>query len=169
MSTDTIEYRGYTLAAVEHSPGWRVHIYPGPGLLHTRPDHAWRLQKRRRLRRHEQLSTIAFQADGLERSNSGSFATSAAIRRGSSLLSNLGAEHRPRRAAEAMSAVPKSRKPSRPDGSSGLYCLIGDFVSQEIAFVSLIKVFVAIRNLPLFVPVLTKHTSPLLRLVPLPR
>jgi len=39
MSTDTIEYRGYTLAAVEHSPGWRVHIYPGPGLLHTRPDH----------------------------------------------------------------------------------------------------------------------------------
>ena len=121
------------------------------------------------MRRHEQLSTIAFQADGLERSNSGSFATSAAIRRGSSLLSNLGAEHRPRRAAEAMSAVPKSRKPSRPDGSSGLYCLIGDFVSQEIAFVGLIKVFVAIRSLPLFVPVFTKHTSPLLRLVPLPR
>jgi hypothetical protein len=93
----------------------------------------------------------------------------AAIRRASSLLSNLAAERRPRRAPEAMSAVPKSRKPSRPDGSSGLYCLIGDFVSQEIAFVSLIKVFVAIRNLPLFVLVFTKHTSPLLRLVPLPR
>ena len=43
-----------------------------------------------------------------------------------------------------MSAIPKSWKPSRRDGSSSLYCLIGDFVSQEIAFVSLIKVFVVI-------------------------
>jgi hypothetical protein len=43
-----------------------------------------------------------------------------------------------------MSAIPKSWKPSRREGSSSLYCLIGDFVSQEIAFVSLIKVFVAI-------------------------
>jgi hypothetical protein len=43
-----------------------------------------------------------------------------------------------------MSAIPKSWKPSRRDGSSSLYCLIGDFVSQEIAFVRLIKVFVAI-------------------------
>jgi hypothetical protein len=43
-----------------------------------------------------------------------------------------------------MSAIPKSWKPSRPDGSSSLYRLIGDFVSQEIAFVRLIKVFVAI-------------------------
>ena len=33
-----VEYRGYTLIAIEQSPGWRVHIYPGPGLLHTRPD-----------------------------------------------------------------------------------------------------------------------------------
>jgi hypothetical protein len=43
-----------------------------------------------------------------------------------------------------MSAIPKSWKPSRRDGSSSLYCLIGDFVSQGIAFVGLIKVFVAI-------------------------
>jgi hypothetical protein len=43
-----------------------------------------------------------------------------------------------------MSAIPKSWKPSGRDGSSSLYCLIGDFVSQEIAFVRLIKVFVAI-------------------------
>ena len=43
-----------------------------------------------------------------------------------------------------MSAIPKSWKPSRRDGSSSLYCLIGDCVSQEIAFVGLIKVFVAI-------------------------
>jgi hypothetical protein len=43
-----------------------------------------------------------------------------------------------------MSAIPKSWKPSRRDGSSSLYCLIGDFVSQEIAFVRLVKVFVAI-------------------------
>ena len=33
-----LEYRGYTLVAVEHAPGWRVHIYPGHGLLHTHPD-----------------------------------------------------------------------------------------------------------------------------------
>jgi hypothetical protein len=68
----------------------------------------------------------------------------AAIRRVSSSLSNLVAERRPRRAAKAMSAIPKSWKPSRRDASSSLYCLIGDFVSQEIAFVGLIKVFVAI-------------------------
>jgi hypothetical protein len=43
-----------------------------------------------------------------------------------------------------MSAIPKSWKPSRRDASSGLYCLIADFVCQEIAFVGLIKVFVAI-------------------------
>jgi hypothetical protein len=30
-----IEYRGYNFIAVEHSPGWRVNIYPGPRLLHT--------------------------------------------------------------------------------------------------------------------------------------
>jgi hypothetical protein len=39
-----------------------------------------------------------------------------------------------------MSAIPKSWKFSRRDGSSSLYSLIGDFVSQEIAFVGLIKV-----------------------------
>lgn len=33
-----IEYRGYTLIAVEQSPGWRVHIYPRQGVLHTNPD-----------------------------------------------------------------------------------------------------------------------------------
>ena len=43
-----------------------------------------------------------------------------------------------------MSAILKSWKPSRRDGSSSLYCLIGDFVSQEIAFVRVIKVFVSI-------------------------
>jgi hypothetical protein len=37
-STIDIQYRGYTLIAVEHSPGWRVHIYPGQGRLHTAPD-----------------------------------------------------------------------------------------------------------------------------------
>ena len=34
-----IEYRGYTFITVEHSLGWRVDIYPGPGLLHTKPQH----------------------------------------------------------------------------------------------------------------------------------
>jgi hypothetical protein len=57
---------------------------------------------------------------------------------------NLAAERRPRRAPEAMSAIPKSWKPSRCGRSGSLYCLIGDIVSQEIAFVTLIKVFVAI-------------------------
>jgi hypothetical protein len=38
--SNTIEYRGYTLTAVERSPGWRVQIYPRPGLLRTQPDHA---------------------------------------------------------------------------------------------------------------------------------
>jgi hypothetical protein len=37
-STTDIQYRGYTLIAVEHSPGWRVHIYPGQGRLHTDHD-----------------------------------------------------------------------------------------------------------------------------------
>jgi hypothetical protein len=37
-STSDIEYRGYTLTAVEHSPGWRVYIYPGKGRLHTHPN-----------------------------------------------------------------------------------------------------------------------------------
>ena len=32
-STSEIEYRGYTLIAIEQSPGWRVRIYPGHGLL----------------------------------------------------------------------------------------------------------------------------------------
>ena len=47
------------------------------------------------------------------------------------------------RTSEAISTIQKSWKPSRRDGSS-LYCLVGNFVSQEIVFVSLIKVFVAI-------------------------
>ena len=33
-----IEYRGYTFIASEHSPGWRVLIFPSPGLLHTNPN-----------------------------------------------------------------------------------------------------------------------------------
>jgi hypothetical protein len=37
-SASDIQYRGYTLTAVEHSPGWRVHIYPGQGRLRTHPD-----------------------------------------------------------------------------------------------------------------------------------
>jgi hypothetical protein len=37
-STSDIQYRGYTLTAVEHSPGWRVHIYPGQGRLRTHPN-----------------------------------------------------------------------------------------------------------------------------------
>jgi hypothetical protein len=36
--TSDIQYRGYTLTAVEHSPGWRVHIYPGQARLRTHPD-----------------------------------------------------------------------------------------------------------------------------------
>jgi hypothetical protein len=38
VSTNDAEYRGYTLTAVEHSPGWRPYIHPGPGLLRTHPD-----------------------------------------------------------------------------------------------------------------------------------
>jgi hypothetical protein len=38
-STSEIEYRGYTLIAIEQSPGWRVRIYPGHGLLNTNPDY----------------------------------------------------------------------------------------------------------------------------------
>jgi hypothetical protein len=36
---NTTEYRGYTLTTTQHGPGWRVHIFPGPHLLHTEPDH----------------------------------------------------------------------------------------------------------------------------------
>jgi hypothetical protein len=36
-STSDIQYRGYTLTAVEHSSGWRVYIYAGHGRLHTHP------------------------------------------------------------------------------------------------------------------------------------
>jgi len=39
--------------------------------------------------------------------------------------------------------MPKSWKPS-PRHRGSLYCLVGDFASQEIAFVSVIKVFAAI-------------------------
>jgi len=38
-SANHIEYRGYGLDAVEHGPGWRVHILPGPRFLRTQPDH----------------------------------------------------------------------------------------------------------------------------------
>ena len=38
VSADVTEYRGYTLSAVQHAPGWRVNIYPGPNLLRTQPD-----------------------------------------------------------------------------------------------------------------------------------
>jgi hypothetical protein len=40
-----IEYRGYTLVAIEQSPGWRIHIYPGHGLLRIHPDHVSALTK----------------------------------------------------------------------------------------------------------------------------
>ena len=30
-SANDIEYRGYTLTAVQYGPGWRVQIYPGAG------------------------------------------------------------------------------------------------------------------------------------------
>jgi len=39
LTVKAVDYRGYTLSPVEHTPGWRVHIYPGPRLLHTQPDH----------------------------------------------------------------------------------------------------------------------------------
>jgi len=39
MDMNHIEYRGYSLDAVQHGPGWRVHISPGPRLLRTQPDH----------------------------------------------------------------------------------------------------------------------------------
>jgi len=39
MSVKSVDYRGYTLTPVDRTPGWRVHIYPGPHLLHTQPDH----------------------------------------------------------------------------------------------------------------------------------
>ncbi len=38
MGANEAAYRGYTLTSVEHAPGWRVYIYPGPHLLHTQPD-----------------------------------------------------------------------------------------------------------------------------------
>jgi hypothetical protein len=37
--TSNVDYRGYTLTAVERSPGWHVDIYPGPGLMFTHPAH----------------------------------------------------------------------------------------------------------------------------------
>ena len=43
--TSDLEYRGYTLVAVEHSPGWRVDIYPGPRLLPTHPTHVLAVTK----------------------------------------------------------------------------------------------------------------------------
>ena len=46
MSNDTgIQYRGYTLDPVQHSPGWRVYIFPGPHLLRTDPDHVSAVRK----------------------------------------------------------------------------------------------------------------------------
>lgn len=38
-STSDIDYRGYTLSAIQHSSGWQVHIYPGPALLRTDPNY----------------------------------------------------------------------------------------------------------------------------------
>lgn len=38
-ATSELRYRGYTLIAIEQSPGWRVSIYPGHGLLNTNPDY----------------------------------------------------------------------------------------------------------------------------------
>jgi len=37
-SENFLEYRGYSLNAVQYGPGWRVHISPGPRLLRTQPD-----------------------------------------------------------------------------------------------------------------------------------
>jgi hypothetical protein len=39
MSISETVHCGYTLIAVERSPGWEVRIYPGANLLHTHPDH----------------------------------------------------------------------------------------------------------------------------------
>ena len=44
-SANRIEYRGYTLTAVQHAAEWRVYIFPGPHLLHTQPDHVLGLTK----------------------------------------------------------------------------------------------------------------------------
>lgn len=38
-NTTHIDYRGYSLDAVQYGPGWRVQISPGPQLLRTQPDH----------------------------------------------------------------------------------------------------------------------------------
>ena len=51
MSVNVIEYRGYTLTPVEHAPGWRVHIYPGPHLLHTQPGQVSAITKEEALTR----------------------------------------------------------------------------------------------------------------------
>jgi len=67
----------------------------------------------------------------------------AVILRASSFVSSLAADRRPRRAPEAISAVPKSWEPSPRHGGS-LYCLVGHSPVQEIPFVSLIKLFAAI-------------------------
>lgn len=38
-SANHIEYRGYSLDAVQHGPGWRVLISPGSQFLRTQPNH----------------------------------------------------------------------------------------------------------------------------------
>ena len=40
-----IEYRGYTLTAVQYGADWQVHIFPGPRLLRTQPDHVLGLSR----------------------------------------------------------------------------------------------------------------------------
>src|SRR5262252_1061965 len=77
------------------------------------------------------------------RNSPGSLAMLAVILRASSFVSSLAADRRPRRAPEAISAVPKSWEPSPRHGGS-LYCLVGHSPVQEIPFVSLIKLFAAI-------------------------
>ena len=44
--TNDVEYRGYTLSAVQHGPGWQAHIHPGPRLLRHSLITSWLLQKR---------------------------------------------------------------------------------------------------------------------------
>ena len=72
------------------------------------------------------------------RNSPGSLAMLAVTLRASSFVSSLAADRRPRRAPEAISAVPKSWEPSPRHGGS-LYCLVGHSPVQELAFVSLIK------------------------------
>ncbi len=56
----SLEYRGYTLTTVQYGSGWRVHIYPGPHILHTQPDHLFGSTKEDALARARAIVDLRF-------------------------------------------------------------------------------------------------------------